>query len=376
MNSKITDLSIQTLLGSDLGAYRAETSLAHTATLQLRTQTEALRLAMGPTDAMRRFLGEMNLVSPVSDTLSSYHQLANEPLWHAQEAARSVSAAFAQQLESMKAAIRPATEVLASFSAHRATFNALLAPSNFAVNLQDLLRQRTGDAVFEQAQRLGRPYDELLRALEQFKEPASLAALHTFSDSIANATELACFEHLGVDLVDGEADSGLRQRAASAIQAITADAEAQPSLQAAVDQIIAAIKATKEPAVQKVLWLVLLPLFFMLLGAFLTPYADFHIKQLLEAKSKQGATKVVKEAAREAIGDVSVLRDYRFIGTKLLIVRSAPSARAPQLGQLRFGYLVRILQRNGDFTLISWRNTDSNVEIQGWVFSRYLRRFD
>ena len=377
MNSKITDTALQTLLGTDQTALHAASSFGRTASLQFEAQREALRLAMEPTDSLRRYLRDLNLVSPLGDTLTRYNELTRGPLWHAQEAARSFTAGFAQQLESMRAALLPATQVLEKFSAHRETFDAMQASSNFASqNIRDLLGKHPGEAIFKQAETLGRSYNELLRSFEQFKEPASLAALRTFSESIAHAANHAGLDGLDFGLGDVEADSDLHQRAANAIQAITIDAEAQPSLQAAVDRIITAIEATKEPVLQKLLWFVLLPFLFLLFSACLNPVADFYIKQHLEEKSKQGATKAVKEVARETFGNVSVLRDYRFIGARRLIVRSAPGARAPEIGHLRFGQLVQILQRSGDFTLIAWRSTDSDAEIQGWVFSRYLKRFD
>ena len=84
----------------------------------------------------------------------------------------------------------------------------------------------------------------------------------------------------------------------------------------------------------------------------------------------------MKEAAREAVGDVRILSDFRFVSAQSLAMKNGPKARAPVVGQLRFGQTVRVLERERDFTLVVWRSEDGKVELQGWVFSRYLKRFN
>ena len=58
-----------------------------------------------------------------------------------------------------------------------------------------------------------------------------------------------------------------------------------------------------------------------------------------------------------------------------LALRLGPKAKAQAIGNLRFGQTVRVLDKERDFTLVVWRSEDGKVEIQGWVFSRYLKRF-
>lgn len=276
------------------------------------------------------------------------------------------------------AAANPAAQLLANFQAKSAVLDSVLGPSRLSAKyFQDLAGSNTIKTLMEQANRGWRaPYEELFKSLEHYKEPSSFAAFRSLAESLSKASRAAGFDQLNVDLTDAQVDPALRQRASDILHAIAGEAEGQPTLQHAVDQIIGAIEANKEPVVQKYLWLILVPFLLLLLNVFLAPIADFHIKKHLEASSKQEATKMVKEAAREAIGDVRLLTKYRFVTAQQLTVRSAAGARSPAIGQLRFGQLVQVLEKGRDFTLIAWQSEDGKAELHGWVFSRYLKRFN
>lgn len=145
--------------------------------------------------------------------------------------------------------------------------------------------------------------------------------------------------------------------------------------QEAVDQIVRAIVATQEPRHRWILVALLFPLLLFFASPFWNSYVDFHVKKGLEGASTQDANKQVKEAAREAVGDLRLLRDYRFVTAQSLAVRAEPKARGQVLGQLRLGQTVHMLGKEGDFTLVVWQSEDGNAELKGWVFSRYLKRF-
>ncbi len=146
--------------------------------------------------------------------------------------------------------------------------------------------------------------------------------------------------------------------------------------QDAIDQIIQAIQAAKEPLHQRFLFNFFVPLLFAILFTFVNPFVDFYVKKWLEDTPKQEATKNIKNAAREAVGDIRLLKDFRFVGRESLTLRNAPKAKALTVGQLRFGQTVRVIEKERDFTLVSWRSEDGKIELQGWVFSRYLKRFN
>lgn len=124
------------------------------------------------------------------------------------------------------------------------------------------------------------------------------------------------------------------------------------------------------------LFTVFVPVLIGILFTFVNPIGDFYVKKLLEDTPKQEATKNIKNAARETVGDIRLLKDFRFVGTESLALRNAPKAKAVTVGQLHFGQTVRVIEKERDFTLVSWQSEDGKIELQGWVFSRYLKRFN
>lgn len=41
-----------------------------------------------------------------------------------------------------------------------------------------------------------------------------------------------------------------------------------------------------------------------------------------------------------------------------------------------FGKAVKLVKKDKDFALVLWTDKESGVEIQGWVFARYLAKFN
>ncbi|MDP3811625.1 MAG: SH3 domain-containing protein [Hydrogenophaga sp.] len=71
------------------------------------------------------------------------------------------------------------------------------------------------------------------------------------------------------------------------------------------------------------------------------------------------------------------MNDYslRIVSSKVLVVRLNPGAKSPELGRLHYGAAVELVEKSGHFALIKWRHGESKVELQGWVFARYLSKF-
>jgi len=42
---------------------------------------------------------------------------------------------------------------------------------------------------------------------------------------------------------------------------------------------------------------------------------------------------------------------------------------------LEFGQIVKVLHKSRKWTLIEYENDEDEVIIQGWVFSRYVKKF-
>ena len=161
----------------------------------------------------------------------------------------------------------------------------------------------------------------------------------------------------------------------AAAQFIAKAASGEPTLKEAVDKIITAIQAQQDPTVQLTLFLFFRKLLDWLIagsiGAVISHYAP-----LVLGESPQAATKAVKANALTAVGIPALLVEYRYVTSKVVIVRQNPRALSPEMGRLTFGKTVKLVKKDKDFALVLWIDKESGAEIQGWVFSRYLSKFN
>jgi hypothetical protein len=159
-----------------------------------------------------------------------------------------------------------------------------------------------------------------------------------------------------------------------AAELITRTAAEQESIQKIVESIVTAIEAEQKPAVQLILWLFFRKILDWLIAGAIGAVMGYHAPAIL-GESPQAAKKAIQENARAKVGPTETLADYRYVIAKTLIVRQNPKARSPEVGRLPFGRAVKLLKKEKNFALVIWTDKDSGAEIQGWVFSRYLGKF-
>lgn len=70
-----------------------------------------------------------------------------------------------------------------------------------------------------------------------------------------------------------------------------------------------------------------------------------------------------------------LLKDYRIVSAKVLNVREQPKQRSKLLGSVFFGQLVPVKKTKKDWTFIQIITEEKSDTLEGWVFSRYLKRF-
>jgi hypothetical protein len=116
------------------------------------------------------------------------------------------------------------------------------------------------------------------------------------------------------------------------------------------------------------------PLILALVFSMINPYSDFIVKQKLESANKT-SEKSLKSAARDRGLPSYVIDNFRFVSAKQLDVRANKKKRSPKIGVFKFGQPVEILKKDGDWTLVHYSDAESDAAIQGWVFSRYLKRY-
>ncbi|NMA74560.1 MAG: SH3 domain-containing protein [Bacteroidales bacterium] len=68
-------------------------------------------------------------------------------------------------------------------------------------------------------------------------------------------------------------------------------------------------------------------------------------------------------------------RGVKPIGTEKLKVYKSNKVKSPVVYELEFGQIVKVLHKSRKWTLIEYENDEDEVIIQGWVFSRYVKKF-
>jgi hypothetical protein len=151
------------------------------------------------------------------------------------------------------------------------------------------------------------------------------------------------------------------------------DAGLANNLEQAIAQIVSAIQAVRTPAAEKLLSWLVFPLIVACIFSIVNPISDFYVKEYLASKKEIG--KQLNKHVGRSIGRTEQLNSIRFISTTVLNVRSRPSNKAPILGRLQFAQVVVLIKRDKDWSLVAWTDDENELQLQGWVFSRYLQKF-
>ena len=116
------------------------------------------------------------------------------------------------------------------------------------------------------------------------------------------------------------------------------------------------------------------PLIVAIIASFINPVVNHHVTSYIDS-DKRSLSKQIKNNVRLSITDDNILSAFRYVSADILNVRNAASQKSETIGYLRFGYTVIVIDRKKSWTLIEWSDPDSDVQITGWVFSRYLAKF-
>ena len=105
-----------------------------------------------------------------------------------------------------------------------------------------------------------------------------------------------------------------------------------------------------------------------------------------DAKAENDKSKIIKDIKKEVAKGVelncnqdknikSALNEYRFVTIDCLNVRVNTSTKSKIIYNLKFGQTIRVLNKDKNWTLIEYTD-DENVYVKGWVYTRYISRFD
>jgi hypothetical protein len=146
------------------------------------------------------------------------------------------------------------------------------------------------------------------------------------------------------------------------------------SLEESLNNLVEEIRSQKDPLTQKILMWFIYPLIVAIFVSFINPVIDYHVESYLNA-DKRTLSKQLKKSVKSSITDENILGEFRYVSADILNVRYSASKKSESIGYLRFGYTVIVIERQKSWTLIEWNDRDTDAQVTGWVFSRYLAKF-
>jgi len=117
------------------------------------------------------------------------------------------------------------------------------------------------------------------------------------------------------------------------------------------------------------------PVIVTILISFFNPVID-KIRDQIFVNDKRTATKIIQRTIIKTEIPRNFLAEYRFITADVLIVRLEGKRKSKIVGKLYFGQVVQLIRKNKNWSLVEWKDEDNDVFIRGWVFTRYLKKFN
>ncbi|HHG3187188.1 SH3 domain-containing protein [Vibrio parahaemolyticus] len=102
-------------------------------------------------------------------------------------------------------------------------------------------------------------------------------------------------------------------------------------------------------------------------------YEDW--SQLFSDTNSRVAPKLIVNEARKEY-DLTDLKNYRFVVATILHVRNEPTINSDILDELENGKTVKLIEKSKRWVLVEYLCDDTGEYKTGWVFARYLHRFE
>jgi hypothetical protein len=216
----------------------------------------------------------------------------------------------------------------------------------------------------------------ILDAQSAFLAATGEAELHNIRRAVASMAALTRgFDVNGWENVDdseGYQDAGgIITQALTEVQSLP-----QPTLADLVEHAVAGYMRSNSAPARSWFEKYGFQLLLLLLTVTLTPIATIYItKALTDQPSSPTTEKAVREGALQAGLNATALAEFRFVSGQTLAVRATKRINARAIATLQFSQPVRLLRRDGSWSLVEWTDKENEVSIQGWVLSRYLKKF-
>ena len=143
----------------------------------------------------------------------------------------------------------------------------------------------------------------------------------------------------------------------------------------AFERLTTEVKSLKDTKTQKILIQLILPIVMYIILACFNPYADYHVKNYLNKTEKKQISKQINKAVVNHVHSREILEAFRYISADVLNVRQSKKINGKLLGYLYFGQLVEVMEKQKNWTKVKWVDETGENSIEGWVFTRYLKKF-
>jgi hypothetical protein len=360
------------------------------ATTFSHTQLGSLAAQFNATDAVRSLIGQpgaaLEAMRMAFATTSSHTQLGSlAAQFNATDAVRSVIGQPGAALEAMRMAF-------ATTSSHT-QLGSLAAQ----FNATDVVRSLIGQP--------GAALEAMRMAFATTSSPTQLGSLaaqfnatdaaRTLFGGVATHLDISHMQRLFgsmSDLVQAHAeydlrhdqtdDEGIDSAEPNTILSATSSQAAEQhadGLAALIEIMVRAVAASTNSQDKQIFWTRVFPVLMTVVVLLLTPVFDHYIKQALAAHStpaQQSDPKQVKAAVRNLGLPPLLLSGHRYVDVKIsLPVRFSARMKAQEIGALPRASVVQVIQSDGSWVLIRWTDEKQDVVLQGWVLSRYLKKF-
>jgi phenylpyruvate tautomerase PptA (4-oxalocrotonate tautomerase family) len=274
--------------------------------------------------------------------------------------------------------------------AHQASAKAVLDAAGLAANSrllkqiaesQQAIQQRVS-SLMQERERINQSFfganDQIRRRIaEMAMAPAWMHVQKSFVDTLASpGLQMVIDQPFEVDRNTAAASADLQEVHAAVTEAISAAlSRPEQNIQVLLEDLNREINSIKSEATRSFVATYVYPLILAIIFALINPATDFYVKRKLEGNDR-ALKKEIKEVAAMAAASSSDLTGLRFVSCGHLEVHLNPKAKSPVISHFGFGQTVALIERRGAWSLVIWRAPDASSQIHGWVYSRYLSKFN
>jgi hypothetical protein len=144
-----------------------------------------------------------------------------------------------------------------------------------------------------------------------------------------------------------------------------------PSTRVSLEMRINAIlddAASQHPVLAKIIIFILLPIIINI-------YTSKYFTESTVTNHNFLVKQIKKEVQKKPY-DRALINQFRFVSSNTLNVRSKDSTKSKIIGNLYLGDIVQIVEKKKNWSLVKHTDKDAEVIISGWVFTRYIQKFD